>query len=122
MVPGAAVSSVPAGELEDQGGAVVGGAHLGAAVVNESLGQLPGAAAVKGCQPVPHPLVGCAAGHAVGDQKDTVSGLQLEAGHVGGDPLPGGEAGGEGRAGDAADGVALFHIGGGGAVLVHPGQ
>ena len=121
LVPGAAVSSVPAGELEDQSGAVVGGAHLGAAVVNESLGQLPGAAAVKGGQPVPHPLVGCAAGHAVGDQKDTVSGLQLEAGHVGGDPLPGGEAGGEGRAGDAADGVALFHIGGGGAVLVHPG-
>ena len=52
----------------------LGGAHLGAAVVDESLGQLPGAAAVKGgLQPVPHPLVGCAAGHAVGDQKDTVS-------------------------------------------------
>ena len=86
LVPGAAVSSAPAGELEDQGGAVVGGAHLGAAVVNEGLGQFLGAAAVKGGQPVTHPLVGCAAGHAVGDQKDTVSGLQLEAGSRRGRP------------------------------------
>ena len=111
----------PPGQPEGQDGAVVGGrAHLGGALVQNGLGQLPGAAAVEGGQLVPDPLIPLPSGHPVGDQEDAVAALQMQGGGVGGGPVAGGEPGGEGRAGDAAHRCPLFHIGGGRAVLVHP--
>ena len=108
---------LPLAQPEHQGGAVVRRARLLIAFIDELLGQLPGALAVKGGQLVPHPLVGLSAGDSVADEQYAVSRFQLQMGHVGGAALASRQPGGEGAAGDPADGGPFFDIAGSRAYL-----
>ena len=111
MAPGRPRARRAGGHPPHQGGAVVVGG-LPLAGGDQGPGQILGALPVEGGEGGAQPLVVPAVGHAVAHQHHHVSGLQLQAAHVGGRPLPGGEARGEGTARHPAHRAATADIGG----------